>query len=136
MKSGVWWVFAAGESVCQGTLCAKHHTLAIEGVLSGVRRAHTLHAGVGRMACGGSVLRASLHRCQVTLCAMHQTLEVIGVLSGVRRAHFMPVFEEWRVVGLCYGRVCVSGHAVRHAPDTGSNRCPLRGEEETLHAVV
>ena len=101
MKNGVWWVFAAGESVCQGTLCAKHHTLAIEGVLSGVRRAHTLHAGVGKMACGGAVLRASLHRCQVKLCAMHQTLEVIGVLSGVRRAHFMPVFEEWRMAGLC-----------------------------------
>ena len=30
----------------------------------------TLHAGVGRMACGGSVLRASLHRCQVTLCPL------------------------------------------------------------------
>ena len=62
MKNGVWWVFAAGESVCQGTLCAKHHTLAVGGgVLSGVRRAHTLHAAVRRMACGGSVLRASLH---------------------------------------------------------------------------
>ena len=87
----MWGVFAAGESVCQGTLCAKHHTLAVGG----------------------------------------------GVLSGVRRAHFMPVFEEWRVVGLCYERVCVSGHAVRHAPDTGSRRrCRLRGEEGTLHAGV
>ena len=94
MKNGVWWVFAAGESLCQGTLCAKYHTLAIEGDLSGARRAHTLHAGVGRMACGGFVLRASLHRFQVTLCAMHQTLEEIGVLSGVRRAHFITMFEE------------------------------------------
>ena len=69
---------------------------------------------------------------------MHQTLAVGGgVVSGVRRAHhLMTVFEEWRVVGLCYGRVCVSGHAVLHALDTGSNRCPLRGEEETLHAGV
>ena len=48
----------------------------------------------------------------------------------------MPMFEEWRVVGLCYGRVSVLGHAERHVPDTGSKRCPLRGEEETLHAGV
>ena len=48
----------------------------------------------------------------------------------------MPVFEEWRVVGLCYGRVCVSGHALRHVPETGSNKCPLRGEEGTLPAGV
>ena len=48
----------------------------------------------------------------------------------------MPVFEKWRVVGLYYGRVWVSGHAVRHAPETGSNKCPLRGEEGTLPAGV
>ena len=41
--------------------------------------------------------------CEGTLCAKHQTLAVGGgVLSGVRRAHhLMPVFEEWRVAGLC-----------------------------------
>ena len=39
LKNGVWLVFAAGESVCQGTLCAKHQTLEEIGVLSGVRRA-------------------------------------------------------------------------------------------------
>ena len=71
--------------------------------------------------------------CEGTLCAIHQTLAVGGgVLSGVRRAHHLKtVFEEWRVVGLCCGRVCVSGHAVRHAPHTGSRRCLLRGEEGT-----
>ena len=64
-----------------------------------------------------------LAMCEGTLCAKHHTLAIEGVLSGVRRAHHLKtVFEEWRVVGLCYGRVCVSGHAVRHAPDTGSNR--------------
>ena len=45
------------------------------------------------------------------------------------------------VVWVCVWRICarsesVSGHAVLQAPETESNRCPLRGEEGTLPAGV